>query len=107
MADHIAVSTTELRDISRSVAKLKTHFEHAKDLVDSYDAEIGSGEVAGALDAFADDWKKKRKVLCDGLEFLGRTAEEAAKAYDGLDQHLADALLKSQDGKDGKGGSGK
>ncbi|MFD5814903.1 hypothetical protein [Streptomyces sp. NPDC127038] len=104
MADHIAVSTKELRDIGRSVGKLKTHFEHAKDLVDSYDAEIGSAEVAEALDAFADDWKKKREQLCDGLEFLGRTAEEAAKAYDGLDQHLADALLKSRSGKDGNGG---
>lgn len=103
VADHIAVSTTELREIGRSVAKLKCHFEHAKDLVDSYDAEMGSGEVAEALDAFADDWKKKRKQLCDGLEFLGRTAEEAAKAYDGLDQHLADALLKSQAGKGGEG----
>lgn len=101
VADHIAVSTSELRDISRSVAKLKSHFEDAKDLVDSYDAEMGSSDVADALDAFADDWKKKRKQLCEGLEFLGRTAGEAAKAYDGLDQHLADALLKSQSGKGG------
>ncbi|MFI6490600.1 hypothetical protein [Streptomyces sp. NPDC050564] len=97
------MSTSELREISRSVAKLKTHFEQAKDVVDSYDAEIGSGEVADALDDFADDWKKKRKQLCDGLEFLGKTAGTAAKAYDDLDQHLAQALLKSQPGKDGKG----
>ncbi|MFD0069025.1 hypothetical protein, partial [Streptomyces sp. NPDC127574] len=69
VADHIAVSTSELRDISRSVAKLKSHFEDAKDLVDSYDAEMGSGEVADALDAFADDWTTKRKQRCDGLEF--------------------------------------
>ncbi|MFF1652127.1 hypothetical protein [Streptomyces sp. NPDC058255] len=99
MADHVAVSTSELREISRSVAKLKTHFEQAKDLVDSYDTEIGSGDVADALDDFADDWKKKRKQLCDGLEFLGKTAGTAAKAYDDLDQHLAQALLKSQPGK--------
>jgi hypothetical protein len=96
VAEHVKVSTTELREISRSVAKLKANFEHAKDLVDSYGSEIGSGEVAGALDDFADDWKKKRKQLCDGLEFLGKTAGEAAKAYDGIDQHLADALLKAQ-----------
>lgn len=92
------MSAAELREISRSVAKLKSGFEHAKDLVDSYGAEIGSGDVAGALDDFADDWKKKRKQLCDGLEFLGRTAGAAAKAYDGLDQHLADALLKARPG---------
>lgn len=101
------MSTSELREISRSVAKLKTHFEHAKDLVDSYDAEIGSGDVADALDDFADDWKKKRKQLCDGLEFLGQTAGTAAKAYDDLDQHLAQALLKSQPGGAEQGGEGK
>lgn len=103
MADHVAVSTTELREISRALAKLKSHLEHAKDLVDSYDAEIGSGDVAGALDEFADDWKKKRGQLCDGLEFLGKTAGTAAKAYDGVDQHLAQALLKSQPKKSGTG----
>lgn len=98
MAEHVKVSAAELREISRSVAKLKSGFEHAKDLVDSYGAEIGSGDVAGALDDFADDWKKRRKQLCDGLEFLGRTAGAAAKAYDGLDQHLADALLWARPG---------
>ncbi|MEU2334895.1 type VII secretion target [Streptomyces sp. NPDC013172] len=98
MAEHVSVSTSELREISRSLAKLKSNFDHAKDLVDSYGSEIGSGEVADALGEFADDWKKKRKQLCDGLEFLGKTAGEAAKAYDGIDQHLADALLKAQSG---------
>ncbi|WP_280878624.1 hypothetical protein [Streptomyces pseudovenezuelae] len=92
------MSTAELKEISRSVGKLKANFEHARDLVDSYDAEMGSGDVASALDDFADDWKKKRKQLCDGLEFLGRTAGAAAKAYDGLDQHLAGALLNAQSG---------
>jgi uncharacterized protein YukE len=102
VADHVAVSTKELREISRAVAKLKARFDHARDLVDSYDTEIGSGDVAGALDDFADDWNKKREQLCDGLEFLGRTAGTAAKAYDGLDQHLAQALLKSQPESGGK-----
>ncbi|MEV7321795.1 hypothetical protein [Streptomyces sp. NPDC093970] len=94
MADHVKVSTAELWEISRSIGKLKSDFEHAKDLVDSY----GSGDVAGALDDFAEDWKKKREQLWDGLEFLGKTAGEAAKAYDGVDRHLADALLKAQSG---------
>ncbi|PTM88942.1 hypothetical protein C7821_113100 [Streptomyces sp. VMFN-G11Ma] len=98
VAKHVKVSTTELKEISRSVGKLKSQFEHSRDLVDSYDAEMGSDDVASALDDFADDWKKKRKQLCDGLEFLGKTAGAAAKAYDGLDQHLADALLKAQPG---------
>jgi uncharacterized protein YukE len=106
VADHTKVSTTELKDISRSLAKLKSHFEGAKDLVDSYDADMGSGDVAGALDDFADDWKKKRKQLCDGLEFLGKTAGTAAKAYDDLDQHLAQALLKSQPDQPKKSGQG-
>ncbi|MEU1270214.1 type VII secretion target [Streptomyces sp. NPDC005799] len=103
VADHVKVSTSELKEISRSVARLKANFEQARDLVDSYGAEIGSGDVASALDDFADDWKKKRKELCDGLEFLGKTAGAAAKAYDGVDQHLADALLKAQPGDGGKG----
>ncbi|MEU4926985.1 hypothetical protein AB0G54_10840 [Streptomyces yokosukanensis] len=71
--------------------------------MDSYDAEMGPGDVASALDNFADDWKKKHKQLCDGLEFLGKTADTAAKAYDGLDDHLAQALPKSQSKGGGKG----
>jgi hypothetical protein len=96
MGGHLRVSTQELRDVGRAVAKLKRQFEDSTDLVDSFHAYLGSGTVSGALDDFAGDWKKKRKQLCDGLEFLGRTAGTAAKSYDGLDQHLAQALLKSQ-----------
>jgi hypothetical protein len=95
MTDHLKVSTTDLADVGRSLGTLKDEFEHSSTIVDSFHEFIGSGELADALGDSAGDWSKKRKELCGLLEELGKVADTAAKTYDGVDAHLADALLKA------------
>jgi VIT1/CCC1 family predicted Fe2+/Mn2+ transporter len=93
--DHLKVSTTTLADIGRSLGTLKDEFEHSSTIVDSFHGFIGSGELAGALGDFAGDWSKKREELCGLLDELGKVADTAARTYDGIDEHLAAALLKA------------
>jgi hypothetical protein len=95
MAEHLNVSTSMLADAGRSLGTLKDEFEHSTTIVDAFHAFIGSGELADALGDFAGDWSKKRDELCDQLAELGKVADTAAKTYDGIDQHLADALTKA------------
>jgi hypothetical protein len=95
MADHLNVSTSMLTDVGHSLGTLKNEFEQSTTVVDSFRGFIGSGELADALGDFASDWSKKRDELCSLLEELGKIADSAAKTYDGIDQHLADALLKA------------
>jgi hypothetical protein len=95
MTDHLKVSTTMLADVGTSLGTLKSEFENSTSIVDSFHAFMGSGELAGAMDDFAGDWSKKRDELCKILEQLGKIADTAAKTYDGVDDHLAQALLKA------------
>ncbi len=103
MADHIKVSTQQLRDMGRALTTLESEFQHGTDLVDSFRGYLGSGELAKALDDFASDWSKKRDELCKGLDALGKCATGAADTYDGVDGHLADALLKADKSSGGGG----
>ena len=95
MTDHLKVSTTMLADVGTSLGTLKNEFDNSTRIVDSFHDYIGSGELAGAMDDFAGNWSKKRDELCKTLEELGKIADAAAKTYDGVDDHLAKALLKA------------
>ncbi|MBY8884696.1 hypothetical protein K7472_07540 [Streptomyces sp. PTM05] len=101
MSGHIAVNTNELRTMGRTMATLRSDFEHGSDLMNSFSGYIGSGELAGALGDFSTDWSKKRDELCKGLQDLGDCVTKAAETYDGVDGHLASALLKAEAGKGG------
>lgn len=96
MTDHLKVSTTMLADVGTSLGTLKNEFENSTKIVDSFHGFLGSGEVADALGDFAGDWSKKRDELCKILDQLGKIASTAAKTYDGVDTHLAQALLKAE-----------
>lgn len=95
MTDHLKVSTSMLADVGASLGTLKNEFDNSTKIVDSFHTYIGSGELADALGDFAGDWSKKRDELCKILDQLGKIASTAAKTYDGVDDHLAKALLKA------------
>lgn len=108
MGEHIKVDTRELADTGRTLGALKAEFEHGTDTIDAFREYIGSGELADALGDFSSDWSKKRDELCKGLDMLGQCATAAAQTYDGVDGHLADALLKAEKKTGGdKGGDEK
>ncbi len=96
MGDHLKVDTRELATTGRALATLRSDFENGTNIVDSYRGFIGSGDLADALGDFSSDWSKKRDSLCKSLDDLSKCATAAAKAYDGVDGHLADALLKAE-----------
>lgn len=95
---HVKVSTSDLEAMATQLKRLQSEFEDAKGVVDGFTGAMGSGEVAGKLDDFATNWNIHRKALCSQIELLGKTAEGAAKTYDGVDDHLAKALEKAYSG---------
>jgi hypothetical protein len=92
---HIKVSTKDLEESATQLKRLQDEFEHSSQLMAEFRGFIGSGELADKLDDFASNWKIHREKLCKQIELLGKTAETAAKAYDGIDAHLAATLEKS------------
>jgi hypothetical protein len=103
MGDHLKVDTRELATMGRTLSTLRSDFENGTNIVDSYRGFIGSGTLADALGDFSSDWSKKRDGLCKDLDTLSKCATAAAKTYDGVDGHLADALLKADKKSEGSG----
>ena len=97
MADkgHIKVSIADLNELATQLARLKEEFEGASDIVGGFSSVLGSKDVEGSMHNFATNWSIHRKDLCGAIEGLGKTADGAAKLYDGVDTHLAAALEKS------------
>jgi hypothetical protein len=103
MADgHININTGVLADIASQLRTLHDDFQNSTNLTGHYAGSMGSGDVANALNDFASDWSKKRDELVSGLDTLSKTAQTGAETWDGLDQHLADALTKASQQSGGK-----
>lgn len=93
MADHIAISTSELASVAETLGRLKSEFDNADKIVDHYSGFLGSGRMADTLHEFATNWDVHKKDITKDLDNLAGIAGEAAKAWDGLDRDLAKALL--------------
>jgi hypothetical protein len=95
MADHIKINTGTLREMGGQLGRLRDEFNHSTDITGAASGEMGSGDVAGALNNFASDWSKKRDTLTKSLDTLSKTATQSAETWDGLDSHLAQAIEKA------------
>jgi hypothetical protein len=92
MADHIKIDTGLLRDMGSQLGRLRDEFTHSTDITGAAKGEMGSGDVADALNNFASDWSTKRDELTKGLDTLAKTATQTAEHWDGLDNDLAKAI---------------
>ena len=95
MGDHIKIDTGLLADMGTQLGKLRDEFTNATKSVDGYGGDMGSGDVADAMHDFASDWDKKKGDITAQLDTLSKGATGSAKVWDGVDGHLADAIIKS------------
>lgn len=98
MADHINIDTKLLADMGTALGRLRDEFNNATRSVDGFGGDMGSGDVADAMHDFASDWSKKQGEMVSQLDTLSKGATGCAQTWDGLDQHLADAMIKAMTG---------
>jgi hypothetical protein len=87
----LQVTDEVLADAERQLSKLYGEFRtlsaHRDDLRDVW----GSGAVAGAMDAFVDNWSWYRKKLLTRIESVGGLVGTARETFRQTDQRLARA----------------
>ncbi|HEY5836522.1 hypothetical protein [Streptomyces sp.] len=85
----LKVTDQVLADAERQLAGLHTEFRgisaHREDLRPVW----GSGVVAGAMDAFVDNWAWYRKKLVGRIESVGALVGSARETFRETDRHLA------------------
>ncbi len=89
------VDVAALRDMSARLKGLKDEFESQEDTVRGYEEAVGSPEIAGALDDFADNWSDKRKEIGEMLENVAGYAQMAADAYRETEDQLSSSMQPS------------
>jgi hypothetical protein len=99
--DRLAVDLTGLEDFAHNLDGVRTAMNGTRKLFDSYEAKLGSGKVADALDSFESNWKDGRKEIDGQLEGLSKMANTAVEQIKKADKDLADQLAKAGKG-DGK-----
>ena len=94
MAD-LKVSYDKLEESAKNLEAVKGELDdtsaHQKDIK----GILGSGDIAHAMDDFANNWSYHRDTLKSKVEELGTMCEEAYKQFTGTDSGLASDLRSS------------
>lgn len=99
MADNLKVDLEGLEAFASQLTSIKERMNGTRSLFESYRGDLGSGEVAEALDGFESNWKDGRKQIDGHLESLAKMAETAVREIRKADQDLATELEKSTKGE--------
>jgi hypothetical protein len=83
VTDHV------LGDAERQLVKLHAEFGGISAHRDGLRPVWGSAEIAGAMDAFVDNWVWYRKKLLSGIESVGGLVASARETFRETDHHLA------------------
>ena len=84
-----SVDVASVQDLAARLRGLKQEFEGLEDAVAGYEGDLGSAELADALDGFASNWSDKRKELVRPLDEVAGYAAAAAEAYASCERELS------------------
>jgi hypothetical protein len=98
-ADRLSVDLDGLEDFAHNLDSVRSTMNGTRKLFDAYEAKVGSGKVADALDHFEHNWKDGRKEIDGHLEGLSKMAGDAVAQIRKQDQELADELAKGTKGE--------
>ena len=89
------VSPSSLREMARRLRGIEEELRGLEDRVDSFADDVGSHEVARALEAFAGNWSHRREEMCEHLQTLAGYLIAAADAYGESDAELSSRIEQS------------
>jgi hypothetical protein len=90
--DHLRVDLGQLEECASALARLRSEFDHARDIADDAGAAVGNGHLRGALHDFATNWKYHRQQLGESITAITEMTENARRSYTDVDQKLATSL---------------
>lgn len=88
----LEVDVEGLERLVSSLAAIKDGLDHTRRVVDGTAADMGSADVARALDRFEDHWDDGRGRVSANIEGIVGGLQEAARAYRQADDDLASGL---------------
>lgn len=93
MGDHLKIDLGLIRATGAGLGAIKDALQHAE-AAQPGAGVLGSGELAGAMDEFVDNWKIHRDKLISSVDAHQKMATDSAEAYENTDEGLAKELTK-------------
>ncbi|MDQ3990666.1 MAG: hypothetical protein M3228_15280 [Actinomycetota bacterium] len=93
VGDHLKIDLGLIRATGAGLGRIKDAL-HQAEATQPGVGVLGSGELAGAMDEFVDNWKIHRKKLVASVEAHQKMAVDSAEAYEDTDEGLAKELTE-------------
>lgn len=77
----------------KNLTSLASEFGNLQASTGGYDAAMGSGAIAGAMDSFAGNWSYHRDQLVGDMKKLDDMIDESVKQFMDTDKKAAQELL--------------
>ncbi|MGF7236046.1 MAG: hypothetical protein ACQSGP_13960 [Frankia sp.] len=94
-ADRLSVDLDGLERLASDLESIRSRMDATRSLLDSFDGDIGSAKVSGALASFEHNWRDGRKKIDNNAERLSKMADESAKGIRKADGDLANDLTQA------------
>ena len=92
MADRLEVDLGGLEALSGRLDSIRSRLHSTRSSVDAVRGDLGSGDVASALDRFEEHWRDGRERLDTGAATLTAMLRESVRAYRDADGQLGDRI---------------
>lgn len=85
----LKVSYDKLEESSKNLQAVQRELEHTGDHQKDIKGSLGSGDIAHAMDDFANNWDYHRHKLLDQVKKMTELSEKTMEAFRDLDHKLA------------------
>lgn len=94
----LSVDLEGLGALASQLRRIQRGMQDTRGMIDGARADLGSDDVASALDHFESRWKDGRKKIDENGSTLATMVDESVKAYRQTDSQLAQGLRSSASG---------
>ena len=95
MAD-LKVSYDWLSQTTSNLKAIHNELEHTGEHQSDIKGALGSGDIADAMDDFANNWDNHRRKILDKVQALGDMSEKTMEAFQDLEKKLAGGILGNE-----------
>jgi hypothetical protein len=81
-----------LDSTERTLSGLISEFQNMQAQESAYTGVLGSGDIASAMNGFADNWSDHKKTLLGAMQTLGTMVSETKQKFAEADKKLASSL---------------
>lgn len=96
MAD-LSVDVVGLQTLASTLERVKDGLDRTRDVIDDAESELGSNDLANALDDFEDHWDDGRGRIKKNIDGTVEALTQSAQAYIDTDVELAAAFDEKPD----------